>query len=181
MQADREPSTTSLTGRRAARAALIPYLVALALIVFLPARDAGRVTGLIGWAADLFASIGLPRDPTAAALEFVANIALFVPWGILLPLALPRLRWWLVITSGCLTSGGIELMQLVIPSRFPTVSDVVANTAGAAFGVWLALARRDRPRTRRPTAQPGLARPSRSSDGRRQYAPSARSTERSVR
>lgn len=118
----------------AARAVLVPYLVALALIVFLPARDAGRVTGIVGWAADLVADWGIPREPAAIVFEFLANVALFVLFGALLAVAAPRWSPWPIIAIGCLASIMIELIQLGIPSRFATISDVIANTAGMAIG-----------------------------------------------
>ncbi|UOE44344.1 VanZ family protein [Agromyces larvae] len=123
-----------------ARALLVPYLVLLALIVFLPAREAGRVTGIVGWAAELLAGFGVPREPAAVALEFLANVALFVPFGVLLALAWPRLGAWSVIGIGAATATVIELVQLGIPSRVSTVSDVIANTTGTAIGLVLVLA-----------------------------------------
>ncbi|WP_307043222.1 VanZ family protein [Agromyces ramosus] len=130
---------------RLARYFLPPYLLVVALIVFLPAPEAGQLTGIVGWAVDVLAALGASRELSAIALEFVANIALFVPFGLLLSIAAPRLTWWGTIALGCLTSVGIELIQIGIPSRFPTVSDVIANTAGTAVGVGLNLLRR-RPR-----------------------------------
>lgn len=124
---------------RLARYLLAPYLLVVALLVFLPTSEARRITGIIGWVADLLATLGASREPSAIALEFIANIALFVPFGVLLSIAAPKLPWWSVIAIGCLTSVGIELIQFAIPSRFPTVSDVIANTAGTAIGVGLIL------------------------------------------
>jgi VanZ family protein len=125
---------SALSTRWVARVILVPYLVALALIVFLPARDAGRVTGIVGWAADLVAMWGIPREPAAIVFEFLANVALFVPFGLLVSTAAPKWSPWTVTGLGCLVSITIELVQLGIPSRFATVSDVIANTAGAAIG-----------------------------------------------
>ncbi|WP_448809197.1 VanZ family protein [Agromyces bauzanensis] len=123
-----------MSARLAARVILVPYLAVLALIVFLPAREAGRVTGIVGWAADLVATWGIPREPAAIVFEFLANVALFVPFGLLLSVAAPRWSPWVVIGVGCLVSIAIELVQLGIPSRVSTVSDVIANTAGVAAG-----------------------------------------------
>jgi VanZ family protein len=133
------PAVTSMRARRmsvpaVARFILVPYLVALALIVFLPARDAGRVAGIVGWAADLVAMWGVPREPAAIVFEFLANLALFVPFGLLVSAAAPRWSPLPVIGLGCLVSITIELVQVGIPSRVPTVSDVIANTAGVAIG-----------------------------------------------
>ena len=120
-----------------ARVILVPYLVALALIVFLPARDAGRVTGIVGLAADLVAMWGVPREPAAIVFEFLANVALFVPFGLLVSAAAPKWSPWAIITLGCLVSITIELVQLGIPSRFATLSDVIANAAGATIGCFI--------------------------------------------
>ena len=120
--------------RATARVLLVPYLAALALIVFLPARDAGRVTGIVGWAADLVAMWGVPREPAAIVFEFLANVALFVPFGLLVAASAPRWSPWAIIGLGLLASITIELVQLGIPSRVSTVSDGIANTAGTAIG-----------------------------------------------
>jgi VanZ family protein len=125
-----------------ARIVLPPYLVLLAFVVFLPAREAGRVTGIVGWLAEALATLGVPRDPAAVVLEFLANVVLFAPLGVLLVLAFPGVRWWAVVLAGSLLSVGIELVQLAIPSRVSSVSDVVANTAGTALGLLLAWSRR---------------------------------------
>jgi VanZ family protein len=125
-----------------ARIVLPPYLVLLAFVVFLPAREAGRVTGFVGWLAEALATLGVPRDPAAVVLEFLANVVLFAPLGVLLVLAFPGVRWWAVVLAGFLLSVGIELVQLAIPSRVSSVSDVVANTAGTTLGLLLAWSRR---------------------------------------
>jgi VanZ family protein len=132
------------TARRAAgaRILLAPYLVVLGLVVFLPAHEAGRVTGIVGWLADAMSTLGVPREPAAVVLEFLANVALFTPLGVLLVLAFPGARWWAVLIAGLVLSTGIELVQLAIPSRVSSVSDVVANTAGTALGLLLAWRRR---------------------------------------
>ncbi|WP_157155344.1 VanZ family protein [Diaminobutyricimonas sp. LJ205] len=117
-----------------ARILLVPYLIAVAWIVFAPADDASRVTGVVAWAADFVATLGIPRMPGYVVLEFLANIALFIPFGVLVRLATTRLLWWAVALLGFATSVTIELVQLSLPSRFSTVSDVVANTAGTAIG-----------------------------------------------
>lgn len=144
----------SPTWRQSARVLLAPYLVALALIVFLPAHDAGRVTGILGWAADLLAAWGVPREPAAVVLEVLANVALFAPFGLLLSVAVPSWSPRAIIGLGLVVSIAIELVQLGIPSRFATVSDVIANTAGAAVGCafahWWRISR-DR---RRPATPP---------------------------
>lgn len=81
-------------------------------------------------------SLGL--EPGYVALEFVANIALFVPFGLLIRVAFARLPRWGVAALGFVTTVTIEIVQSAIPGRFSTVSDVVANTLGTLVGLWLA-------------------------------------------
>ena len=78
-----------------------------------------------------------------AALEFSANIALFVPLGFLIFFLLPRSRWWLALLVCPALSIVIEVIQgLALSQRFATVSDVVANTLGGLVGALVALALR---------------------------------------
>ena len=124
----------------AARWLFPAYLVVLALIVFLPAREAGRLTGVVGWLALQVGKLGIPVDPAYVVLEFTANIVLFLPFGLLATVAYPRLRPVVVIAIGFASSVVIELVQLAIPSRYATVSDVIANTVGAVIGCLAAVA-----------------------------------------
>lgn len=118
------------------RVLLAPYLLALALIVWLPGEQAGQVTGIVATIAEWVALAGVPFATAYAVLEFVANIALFVPFGLLLAWGWPRLHFWQIVALGAASSITIELVQILLPTRFPTLSDVIANTLGAAFG-WL--------------------------------------------
>lgn len=112
---------------------LLPYAVCLLLITWLPASQAGKVTGMVSYLAHLLDprvpfSIGYP------ALEFLSNLALFVPLGLLLSLGWPRLQWWAVSLIGFTTTVTIECAQWGIPSRFPAISDIVSNTLGTMIG-----------------------------------------------
>lgn len=83
------------------------------------------------------------RDP--GLFQLVANIALFVPFGMLVRhLVRPRRPIWVVVAA-LGTSLLIELTQLtgvwgIYPCayRIFDVDDLITNTAGAAIGVWLA-------------------------------------------
>jgi glycopeptide antibiotics resistance protein len=96
---------------------------------------------------------------TYGRVEFAANIALFIPIGVFLLILLGRRLWWLAIALGLLLTGSIEFTQQFLPTRFPDVRDLVANGAGAALGVLVALVlteyrvvRRGEPRPRRAAA-----------------------------
>ena len=112
------------------------YLVTVGVIVWSPQPDSGT-TGIIAVAARALESLGLPFEPSYVVLEFTANIVLFVPFGML---ALTAFRWtrvWSATAAGFFTSCLIEGVQLFLPTRFSTVSDLIANTLGALIGALL--------------------------------------------
>lgn len=76
----------------ASRVALVPYLVTLALIVWLPGDDAEAVTGIVATTARMLETWGIPFEVGYPVLEFTANIALFVPFGVLASAAWPALQ-----------------------------------------------------------------------------------------
>jgi glycopeptide antibiotics resistance protein len=76
-------------------------------------------------------------------VEFTANIALFVPLGVLLVLVLGSRSRWLALALSVALTCGIELAQGAwLPTRVSDLRDVVANSAGAALGIVLLLADR---------------------------------------
>ncbi|WP_127792803.1 VanZ family protein [Agromyces sp. LHK192] len=117
-----------------ARLLLVPYLVVLGLFVFMPGSDVQPVGGALVWAADMLSSLGVPFDAAYAFVEFTANIVLFVPLGLLLSLAGWHLPFWAIVLIGLVSTCVIEAVQLAIPGRYSTLSDVVANTLGTALG-----------------------------------------------
>ena len=118
-----------------ARVMLVPYAIAVALIVWLPATAASKVTGIAFRLARYVSEhSGISLTTSYAVFEFLANIALFVPLGLLLVAAWPRSNAWVVLLLGYSASATIELVQTMLPSRYPTLSDVVANTIGTAIG-----------------------------------------------
>lgn len=123
----------------AARIALVPYAIVLGLIVWLPASAASKVTGIaFRIARYVSAHTDIPLGLSYTVFEFLANIALFVPLGLLLVAAWPRSNAWIVLLLGYATSATIELVQTLLPSRIPTLADVIANTIGTAIGCSLA-------------------------------------------
>lgn len=118
-----------------ARILLPPYLLVVGLVVFSPSDDTSQATGYFAWVIDRLDELQASFEPGYVALEFVANIAMFVPLGLLLPVAFARLPSWAVLAIGFATTVTIESVQSTLPSRFSTVSDVVANTLGTAVGL----------------------------------------------
>ena len=67
------------------------------------------------------------------ALEFTANIGMFVPIGALV--AILSRHWWIGVVVGIALTCGIEFTQQFLPARFPDVRDMLANSLGALIGV----------------------------------------------
>lgn len=75
-----------------------------------------------------------------SAFEFLANVAMFLPLGFLLGLALARRFAWTGILLLPAFAAAIETTQLLLlEDRFGTVQDVVANSIGGWVGLLLAL------------------------------------------
>jgi VanZ family protein len=93
-------------------------------------------------------------------LEFLANIALFVPVGMFLMLLFGTRLWWLALGASFALTTAIEVAQRSIPGRVPDERDLLANGLGAVIGVLVALvltapaALRRRRRRRAQAARP---------------------------
>lgn len=77
---------------------------------------------------------------TFGRVEFVSNIAMFVPLGILAVLWFGVRGWWTAPVIGALISAAIEGTQAVVLStRVADPRDILANTTGAIVGMLLML------------------------------------------
>jgi VanZ family protein len=115
------------------RFGLVLYGVVLAAIAFWPVPVDSGATGLLK--AISAAIPWLSYD----VIEVTANILLFVPFGILLALVLPRRRW-AVLPIAFAATLLIEFSQaLFLSERTPSIRDVVANLIGAAIGLAIVL------------------------------------------
>jgi glycopeptide antibiotics resistance protein len=120
------------TPRRVVVAALVVYLALVARVTLWPAPASPSTFDLVRAVLEWLSRVGVPI--TYAGLEAGANVVLFLPFGVLVGLLVRRS--WLVVVLGFAASTTIELCQLLfLPSRFPTVQDVVLNTLGTAIGV----------------------------------------------
>ncbi len=68
-------------------------------------------------------------------IDFVLNIALFVPLGVVFRLA--RIPLFPAILGILATSFVIEVLQLVIPGRITSIDDIISNTVGGTLGFFL--------------------------------------------
>jgi len=72
----------------------------------------------------------------------IGNIALFMPFGFFLPLAVPRFSQFLLCAAvGCCLSAAIETIQWFMEYRWSDVDDIILNTVGtmAGFGLYKAV------------------------------------------
>lgn len=76
---------------------------------------------------------------TFALVEFIANIVLFVPVGVLFVLLLGWRRWWVALLLGIGLTASIEFAQLFLHDRVTDPRDLVSNSIGAIIGVALVL------------------------------------------
>jgi VanZ family protein len=77
-------------------------------------------------------------NPLNAFDQFVHKLLLFVPLGALLTLTLPpttRVRRGLVLLVAGLVAASLEAGQLFLPTRYPSVTDVLVETSGAWVGL----------------------------------------------
>lgn len=124
------------------RLLLIAYLVALAILVFLPFGRAMELGDRLN--LEPLATIDRAFDQGPRSLAFrlmIANIAAFIPLGILLPLAFPAVaRLAAVLIGAVALSSAVEMGQLAISLnlgyayRSTDVDDVILNVAGAVIG-----------------------------------------------
>lgn len=83
---------------------------------------------------------GIPEWFGYNKLEFLANVAMFVPFGFLIALALPKRFIWLAFLFVPAFSGAVELVQaLALSARFATIMDVFANSLGGYVGAIVAI------------------------------------------
>jgi len=83
-------------------------------------------------------------SPARLVADAILNVAAFVPLGWLLAqgirdvAASPRARRLAVVGFCAVMSFGVETLQYFLPSRYSSLLDVLANSAGALIGALLA-------------------------------------------
>lgn len=74
--------------------------------------------------------------------DLILNVVLFLPFGFIHELMRPSglvrpgERWRRLLANALLLSGGIELLQVWLPLRYPSLLDLVTNGLGALLGGW---------------------------------------------
>ena len=124
------------------RLLLAVYLVALAVLLFVPSGRAMELGDRLN--LEPLATIDRAIDLGPRSVSFrllLANIAAFIPLGVLLPLAFPSTaRLAPVVVGALLLSSAVEVGQLVMSVnlgyayRSTDVDDVILNVSGAVIG-----------------------------------------------
>lgn len=115
------------------------YLAFVAWLTLTPQVDAvGRIS-IIYRVLDALHRRGYLLTIDDNQLEFLANIALFVPVGMFLLLLFGTRLWWVALTASFALTTFIEMAQRSIPGRVPDERDLIANGLGAVIGVLVAL------------------------------------------
>ena len=138
------------------------YLAFVAWLTLTPQVDAAGHIAIIYRVLDALHRRGYLLSIDDTELEFLANIALFVPVGMFLLLLFGTRLWWVALTASFAMTTFIETAQRSIPGRVPDERDLMANGLGAVIGVLLALVltlpatlrrRRQRQATTTPTVR----------------------------
>ena len=115
------------------------YLAFVAWLTLTPQVDAAGRSSVIYRVLDALHRRGYLLTIDDTELEFLANIALFVPVGMFLLLLFGTRLWWVALTASFAMTTFIEIAQRSIPGRVPDERDLMANGLGAVIGVLVAL------------------------------------------
>ncbi|MFV0434118.1 MAG: VanZ family protein [Leucobacter sp.] len=121
-------------------AGLVAVAALVALITLSPTPvDAGH-RALVKELLSYLHGHGVPAWFGYNKLEFSANILMFVPVGFFIGLVLPMRYAWIGGLCGMAFSIAVEIAQLVmLPERFASGWDVLANSTGAWIGIGVAV------------------------------------------
>lgn len=76
-------------------------------------------------------------DRPELLVENIMNVAVFVPFGLLLGASINGLKWRNALLTGVCLSASIEILQFVFMIGFSEVDDVMHNTLGCMIGYGL--------------------------------------------
>lgn len=115
------------------------YLAGLAAIVFWPSPVDKPIDGHLFHVLSALHRSGIPAWlVNYGVVEFSANIALFIPFGVLVARHVRLSSWWLTPVLSVAASAAIELAQgLFLPGRVSSLLDVIANATGGTIGALL--------------------------------------------
>lgn len=132
--AESEPARPS--GRRVLAILFAVYIVLLVWLVMWKfeapwvADGAGRDIKLIPYVATATAGANSPT-------EVLENTAIFIPFGIYLPLVAPKWRWWSAGAVIVSVSVVLEVSQYILAVGSSDTADLIDNTLGGLIGIAL--------------------------------------------
>ncbi|WP_219949888.1 VanZ family protein [Salinibacterium sp. M195] len=147
-----EGPKTSRFRRRITGVLFVGYSIFVAAVTLTPqVPGSGTLTRNVYRVLAAFHNRGLLLSVDYLTIEFIGNILMFVPLGIFMAMLVARRHWWVLLFTGTLMSGFIELSQMLfLTERYPDVRDLVSNTIGFLLGavgailIRLVVAHRDR-------------------------------------
>lgn len=123
------------TTERATTIAAGLYLAVLLVIAWWPTHVDRDLDIENSWLVRGLTALGMSAGSGYGLVEFTANIALFVPWGMCAARFLAG-RWAVAVLSGVVATVLVETVQwLLLAGRTASLGDVVANSLGTAIGV----------------------------------------------
>jgi len=109
------------------------FVVAITLTPQMP--GSGTVARTVNRVLAALHNRGLPLSIDYLTIEFIGNILMFIPLGVFMAMLVSHRHWWVLLFTGTLMSGFIELTQLLfLPSRYPEVRDLISNSTGFLLG-----------------------------------------------
>ncbi|KQZ85147.1 hypothetical protein ASD56_01915 [Microbacterium sp. Root166] len=115
--------------------AVLTWLVVFKLQLPHIGPDSARALKLIPFVATSSAG-------ASATWEVLANIVVFVPFGVYLGLLVPSWPWWKAAGAAAGASAALEVAQFVLATGKTDVTDILMNAAGGLAGFGLALVTR---------------------------------------
>jgi glycopeptide antibiotics resistance protein len=136
-------STADTRGRGWLVALFVVYLVMLAWIVLwkleLPYVGDGALRHI-----KLVPFAPTAEDGASEPFEVIANLVLFVPFGLYLGLIVPSWPWWRLAAVVAGSSLALEVTQWVLSVGSCDITDLIVNTAGGLAGLGLLISARRR-------------------------------------
>ena len=130
------------------RSATHPPLAGAMALLYTVLLVYGTLFPLQGWETPyaspfkLMLQHGLQKTSRA---DLLTNVFVYIPFGFLLMMAINRAvpcrlcRFFTTLLAGTLLSFGLEYLQAHIPSRVPSIGDLILNTTGTGVGALLAI------------------------------------------
>lgn len=116
----------------------VGYIALIGYITLSTADNGSAVRSSSTWIIRMLER--LPVGLTGAQWEFLLNVAMFAPLGLLLVLTFGARFFWVAALGGIALSLSLEGLQQFIPYRVPDARDLVANGLGGVVGMFLGLA-----------------------------------------